>query len=192
MDDEEAEMKEQELAMQREAALTAEREAQEQAERAPLDGVGMDAAMDGDFELAESQVNVERNLDDEVPEAEAMASDEDYDVDEEGEDEEAEDAQGMEEEEQDLDDDVPEAGSYEHTDTELESSETEDSRLSGPLRPVTLAPPQGPPSLDGHRSPTMSSRFSGTPGSLGLDSSILSNSPGAARGHRRGQSRPER
>lgn len=182
-DDEEAEAREQEMVAAREAALEAEREAQMRAEA--------QAARTGDATMDEGDAG-ERDLDDDVPEAESGDyGDEDDDDDEEDDedDEVGEENVSMEQGERDLDDDVPEAGSYEHTDTELESSDVEDSRMSAALPPVSLPPPGGPSPLDGHLSPAMSGRFSGSPASLGLDSSALLSSPGAARGHRLGRSR---
>lgn len=204
MDDEEVEAREQEALAAREERMAEERQAQEDAERAAgaRGGVGMDGVG------AEGEEEGERDLDDEIPDADAGPSeeeeedDDDYEDDDEDEEDDGVDA-AVEGDtaaslpdmdvrmssERDLDDSVPEAGEYEHTDTELESSsDVEDSRMSGPLQPVVLLPPGG---LDGHRSPLAgaSSRFSGSPASLGLDSSALLSSPGAARGVRRGTGR---
>lgn len=198
MDDEEAEAKEQDAQAQREAMMAEERAAQERAERAAgMTGVGMDAAMD---EIGDGE---EVDLDAEVPEASVLESEGDFEdegdeVDggsEEGDQENAvhslNSLDGVDEEvERNLDDSIPEAGSYEHTDTELESSDegVEQSRFV----------PTGWAGAHGHRSPITygdpERRSTGTPASLGLDSSLISpaSSPGAARGHRRGQSRRER
>lgn len=188
MDDEEAELREQELAMQREAALAEERAAAERAQRSPGGGIGLDAAMDTDVPAQEDRdPEAERDLDAEVPEAEEMESEGDFEPEEE--EEEGADTREVEVEDIDLDEDIPEAGSYEHTDTELESSDVDDSRVSAALPPVGLATSRPPTQLDEHRLTTLSGTFPGTPASLGLDSSLLLSSPGAARGQRRGQPR---
>ncbi|KAH7118002.1 hypothetical protein B0J11DRAFT_583377 [Dendryphion nanum] len=157
--DEDAEREEQEQLARREQVLLDLAAAQ-------TDAANQDAAAQGDEEMMEG----ERDLDDEVPEAEADESDissnlDDSEVEEgdtsalgdqtaevtfnedsfiEGsmmqadvqhrlEMEEAEMA-GVLQDERDLDDDIPEAGSYEHTDTEIDSDsdENEASLLSAP------------------------------------------------------------
>ena len=84
---------------------------------------------DGDGSGAE-----ERDLDDDIPEADDTHWLDDDDAEdamptEEGDGDYAEDAVTAEAageiEERDLDDDVPEAGSYQHTDTDLEDSSNE-------------------------------------------------------------------
>ena len=138
MEDERLEREEQEAVANRELALLEEQAAAEQANAAQglLQG-------DGAMEIGEGRP-VERDLDADVPEAEG---DEGWvsSSDEEQEDETTEgqievlsvagqdggDAMGGQEDgtTRDLDEDVPEAGSYQHTDTDVEdeSSELEES-----------------------------------------------------------------
>lgn len=154
--DEAAEREEQEFLARREQVLLDLAAAQTEA-------TNQEAAAEGeDQDMAEG----ERDLDDEVPEAEASeseisGSDEASEIEEgdtsavgnmtfnedsfiEGsmvaeevehmlEREEAEMA-GVLQDERDLDEDIPEAGSYEHTDTELDSSDEDgdNSRISVP------------------------------------------------------------
>ncbi|KAF2016578.1 hypothetical protein BU24DRAFT_422951 [Aaosphaeria arxii CBS 175.79] len=156
--DEDYEREEQEMLARREQVLLDLAAAQ-------TDAANQEEAAQGDDEMMEG----ERDLDDEVPEAEADDSDvssteeEASDVEEDDtsalgpqagdvtfnedsfiegsmmqaevehmlEREEAEMA-GVLQDERDLDDDIPEAGSYEHTDTDLDSSDEdlESSRIS--------------------------------------------------------------
>jgi hypothetical protein len=103
---------------------------------------------------------------------------------------------GVLQDERDLDDDIPEAGSYEHTDTELDysSDEADNSRISGPSagRRRSGRRSSGLPSM-GARSahpPRSSMNLDPNSTSFGLDgsssmldgSSFLRSSPAAARG----------
>lgn len=130
MADERAEREEQESAAQREFALA---EAQAAAEAEALEREQHAMAM------GEGPQELERDLDDDVPDADdddAAADewvDDEQDLDDEGM------LPGMEEEGEgdyadegvgrDLDDDVPEAGSYQHTDTEVEDESSNDGAL---------------------------------------------------------------
>ncbi|KAF1926554.1 uncharacterized protein M421DRAFT_422529 [Didymella exigua CBS 183.55] len=161
--DEEMEKAEQEAMSRREQVMmdlaAAQQEAANAEERQERE------EMEGDGEMGE-----ERDLDDDVPEAEASASElsaSDVSSDEEGsvsdtedgareqesipfnedsfiegsmveaevsamlEQEEAEMA-GVLQDERDLDDDIPEAGSYEHTDSEMEDSSDDDAASRPP------------------------------------------------------------
>lgn len=149
MRDEELEKEEQELMARREQVMMDLAAAQQEAANAEA------REQDG----AEDQEQEERDLDDDVPEAEATPSEgsledsSDIDASHDGgndttvpfnedsfiegsmleaevshmlEMEEAEMA-GVLQDERDLDDDIPEAGSYEHTDSELEASTDDDT-----------------------------------------------------------------
>lgn len=154
IDDEKLEKEEQEMMQRREQVMMDLAAAQQ-------DAANAEARAQGEEDEAQDQ-NGERDLDDEVPEAEASASevsgsdssDEEGSVtDDAGENdttvpfnedsfiegsmleaevshmlemEEAEMA-GVLQDERDLDDDVPEAGSYEHTDSELEDESEDDA-----------------------------------------------------------------
>ncbi|KAL9119213.1 MAG: hypothetical protein Q9187_004236 [Circinaria calcarea] len=123
--DEQAEREEQEAVAQREMAMLEAQAAAEEAED------GADVMDDGD-DGAE-----ERDLDDEIPDAD---QEENVDVDDgqAWEDEDGDDALPNEEGDgdyageegetqvRDLDDDVPEGGSYQHTDTDIEDESSED------------------------------------------------------------------
>lgn len=127
MADERAEREEQESAANREFAL-AEAQAAAEAEALEREQEGM--AMGG------GEQQLERNLDDDVPDA-----DEDDDAGEDWIDDEQEmDEEGMPDMEEegdgdyaeagrDLDEDVPEAGSYQHTDTDLEDESSEEDEM---------------------------------------------------------------
>jgi len=166
--DEAAEREEQEMLARREQELLELASAQEEATAAAAAaaaaavggagagaGDGAEGGAEGGAQGEEEEGVGERDLDDEVPEAESDGSEgsdsdgderEDGGGDGEGEmtfngssflegsivaaDAEVEQMLGMEEagvlqDERDLDDDVPEAGSYQHTDTELEDSSSE-------------------------------------------------------------------
>ncbi|KAF2840404.1 hypothetical protein M501DRAFT_1002756 [Patellaria atrata CBS 101060] len=126
--DEIAEREEQDMLARREQAMMDLANAQElEAQR--------QAAAEGGEEDEEGEG--ERDLDDDVPEAEDLTFNEEsliegsmleHDVEHMLDMEEAEMEGVLEEQrdlERDLDDDVPEAGSYQHTDTELEDSSSE-------------------------------------------------------------------
>ncbi|MCJ1459623.1 hypothetical protein MMC28_010002 [Mycoblastus sanguinarius] len=146
MVDERAEREDADNAREREFALASAQAAAQEMAGAEGEG-GEDLAVEGAGEEGE-----ERDLDEEVPDAEADGEAEWSDEDGEDEDMEGgEEGMGMEEEGDgdygptvvtnrgegsgDLDDEIPEAeaGSYEHTDTEVEdeSSEDEGGRVSG-------------------------------------------------------------
>lgn len=154
--DEIAEREEQEILARREAAmLELERAAEEDARREAMeagDGTGVEEEgerdLDDDIPEAENEDNsdlgdggdeAERDLDEDVPEAASDDSSEDETEADMTFNEESfiegsmvqadveqmlemEEGQEMMQEERDLDEDVPEAGSYEHTDTEVEES----------------------------------------------------------------------
>ncbi|KAF1810970.1 hypothetical protein P152DRAFT_450563 [Eremomyces bilateralis CBS 781.70] len=135
--DEEAERAEQEMLARREEQMAELAAAQ--------DGEGMlgrGEMMEGvEGEEGGENVEGERDLDDEVPEAEEALYD-DSEMGGEEYDEEitegmlgAEEAElvGIAQEERDLDEDIPEAGSYQHTDTEEESSDGEEDVNEGRL-----------------------------------------------------------
>lgn len=161
--DEELEKAEQEVMARREQAMMNLAAAQQEAANAEERQEREDMEDNGEMEE-------ERDLDDDVPEAEASASElsaSDVSSDEEGsvsdtedgareqesipfnedsfiegsmveaevsamlEQEEAEMA-GVLQDERDLDDDIPEAGSYEHTDSELEDSSDDDAASRPP------------------------------------------------------------
>lgn len=130
MADERAEREEQESAAQREFAL-AEAQAAAEAEALEREQHGM--------AMGEGPEILERDLDEDVPDADEDDGtaeewvDDEQDLDDdgllpateaEGEGDYADDGGGR-----DLDDDVPEAGSYQHTDTDAEDDSSDDSRL---------------------------------------------------------------
>ncbi|KAH0538383.1 hypothetical protein FGG08_005032 [Glutinoglossum americanum] len=96
----------------------------EQAEREETDAQAareaqmMQGVEEAEFDPAEEE-GAEQDLDDQIPDAEELAGD-----DEVGEEDLAEEDEGMDE--HDLDDDVPEAGSYQHTDTEQSDDDDQD------------------------------------------------------------------
>ena len=136
MDDERAEREEQERAANRdfeyyEAHRVAEAEARVQNQEGTAPGEG-------------EQQELERDLDEDVPDADADVEGEDYEpyedfdepyggwesgmvavptMEEEGDGDYAEG-------ERDLDEDVPEAGSYQHTDTELEDESSDEGEAA--------------------------------------------------------------
>jgi hypothetical protein len=169
--DEEHEKHEQEIMARREQAMLDLAAAQQEAANA-------EERVDREEMEHNGEMEEERDMDDDVPEAEASASElsaSDVSSDEEEEEEEEESVSGTEhslreqdttmpfnedsfiegsmveaevsamleqeeaemagvlQDERDLDDDIPEAGSYEHTDSELEDSSEDDaaSRLPG-------------------------------------------------------------
>lgn len=136
--DELAEREEQEALARRDqqmmelAELEAQRQAQEGGEAGDEEGEG-DRDLDDDIPEAEGETedvtfNEESLLEGSIVQhdgdAENEAQDDDVDVEQMLEMEEAE-IDGVLQDERDLDDDVPEAGSYEHTDTELEDDTNE-------------------------------------------------------------------
>ena len=133
MADERAEREEQESAAQREFAL-AEAQAAAEAEAMEREQQGM--------AMGEGTEELERDLDDDVPDADEDDGlgdewlDDEQEVDEDGLLQEMEDEgegdYGEEGGGRDLDDDVPEAGSYQHTDTELEDESSDDAPLPTP------------------------------------------------------------
>lgn len=134
IEDERFEREEQESAAQREYAL-AEAQAAAEAEALEREQQGM-ATGEGGEEL-------ERDLDDDVPDADEGDEmgddweDDEQDLDDDdgllpGMEDEGEGDYGEESGVRDLDDDVPEAGSYQHTDTELEDESSDDERLPTP------------------------------------------------------------
>lgn len=137
MADERAEREEQESAANREFAL-AEAQAAAEAEALEREQEGM-AMGDGE------QQGLERDLDEDVPDADVEEADEYGEAwtdDEVGMDEDGEGmipgmedegdgdyAEGEGEGGRDLDEDVPEAGSYQHTDTELEDESSDEGEV---------------------------------------------------------------
>jgi len=216
MNEEEAERLEQEELARQERGLL-DMQAQQQLEEA-RERAG-EAAAEAD-EAAEA--GEDRDLDDEIPEAEATADmsfnedsmvegssqlveqvDEQEDDDEEEEEEqyaEMEEAEltgavrdeedlGIEPEERDLDDSVPEAGSYQHTDTEVEDSDSESelqdsfaaaapstTQRSGRARPAhpLQVQGQGAGGLQGRL--RAAEALPRSPGTLNLSSSLLESS----------------
>jgi hypothetical protein len=213
--DEAAEREEQEILARREQVLLDLAAAQ-------TDAQNRQEAAEGQNE----EIEDERDLDDEVPEAEADVSDvsasDDESAAEEGDTsaigtqgdmtfnedsliegsmvasevqhmldmEEAEMA-GVLQDERDLDDDVPEAGSYEHTDTDLDSSdEEESSRISMPSAQRRSSGHRRSSGARISRGPRASVNLETNRSSFGLDgsssildgSSFLRSSPAAARG----------
>jgi hypothetical protein len=79
----------------------------------------MQGVEEAEFDPAEDEEGVEQDLDDQIPDAEELAGDDEVD-----EEDLAEEDEGVDE--HDLDDDVPEAGSYQHTDTEQSDGDDED------------------------------------------------------------------
>lgn len=111
MNDEEYERLEQESNARREAALAEE--------QAAADAMARQVAMQVDGG------EMERDLDDDVPEAGADVDQDDNELgdrDDEGEE--------MGAAERDLDDDIPETGSYEHTETDVEDLTSEDEHFT--------------------------------------------------------------
>ena len=200
MTEEAAELAEQEEMMRQERGLR-DMQAQQQAEDARFQAIAQAA---GEREDAEEE---ERNLDDDIPEGEASAEDVTFNedsmvegshlVDQEQyamEEAELTGAARDEEElgiehERDLDNSVPEAGSYQHTDTEVEDStseeesELQDSFAAQSARrgqtQIGVVPMIGP--LQGGLQERMRAQAGGealprSPGSLNLSSSLLENS----------------
>ncbi|KAH0565630.1 hypothetical protein GP486_000988 [Trichoglossum hirsutum] len=100
--------------------MTDEQAEREEAEaQAAREAQMMQGVEETEFDPAEEEDGVEQDLDDQIPEAEELVVDDELD-----EEDLAEEDEGMDE--RDLDDDVPEAGSYQHTDTE-QSDDDEDS-----------------------------------------------------------------
>ena len=136
MDDERAEREEQERAANRDFEYYEAHRAAE-AEAMARDQEGMAPS-------EEEQQGLERDLDDDVPDADADAEDEEYEPYEDFDEPDGGWDSGMvavptlEEEgdgdyvegERDLDGDVPEAGSYQHTDTELEDESSEEGEAA--------------------------------------------------------------
>ncbi|KAF2471388.1 uncharacterized protein BDR25DRAFT_325135 [Lindgomyces ingoldianus] len=216
--DEAAEREEQEILARREQVLLDLAAAQTETANQ------QQAAEGADEEMAEP----ERDLDDEVPEAEADESDVSVTEDDvSGVDEgdnghqgqaaditfnedsfiegsmvagevermlEMEEAEmtGVLQEERDLDDDIPEAGSYEHTETDLEDSSSEEDASRGPA-PSTGRRSSGRQSsgrssfgIRGGRRNRSSIEIEGS-SSIIDGSSFLRSSPAAARGSLRSQ-----
>lgn len=165
--DEEHEKHEQEIMARREQAMLDLAAAQQEAANA-------EERVDREEMEDNGEMEEERDLDDDVPEADASASDVSSDEEEEEEEEEEESVSGTEhsvreqdttmpfnedsfiegsmveaevsamleqeeaemagvlQDERDLDDDIPEAGSYEHTDSELEDSSEDDAASRPP------------------------------------------------------------
>ncbi|KAI9691350.1 MAG: hypothetical protein M1820_009729 [Bogoriella megaspora] len=168
-------------------------------------GEWVEGERDLDADIPDAEV--ERDLDDEVPEAEEESmgfGESEEDEDEEDDDDAAEmgsprgrhergmvqrdvemedvemEMEGEVEEERDLDDDVPEAGGYEHTDTELEDeSEGEEPNSFVHLR-------AGARGVQWDRQAARSSMLQGGDSS-GLESSLLASSPMGERGVGRGR-----
>lgn len=186
MQDERAEREEQELAQARE--LAALEEAQVAVREGMVDGDG-----DGDGDGG-------RDLDEDVPDADADADAE------EGEGEEWEDemAEGMEmemgmemgmgigdgdgdgdvDEERDLDEDVPEAGSYQHTDTDVEEEISDGEDWIGPSMRMAGRTPAGGARVSGGRQGLLAGQGQGNSGAVG--SSALRSSPAVQVGRRSG------
>ncbi len=133
MADERAEREEQDSAAQREFVL-AEAQAAAEAEALEREQQGM-ATGEGGEEL-------ERDLDDDVPDADEEDEmgddwvDDEQDIDDDGllpgMENEGEGDYGDDGGRRDLDADVPEAGSYQHTDTEAEDETSDDGPLPTP------------------------------------------------------------
>ena len=229
--DEQAEREEQEIIARREQAMQDYAEAQEREEAAARAAAN---AVAGEGTADEDEMG-ERDLDEDIPEAdegsfEDTDSEEDSDDDESEEVSEDEDEPGAEaevtfneesliegsdmpaeevqqmldmeeaemtgalQEERDLDDDIPEAGSYQHTDTEIEDT-TSDDEEDDAFEPLPLSQARavrvgrGPGPLGERRVLTAGQRIdrtrppAGTPSSsnLGSSSFIEQSSPVAAR-----------
>ena len=221
--------------MKEEEAERAEQDEMERQERnvADMQARQQQAELEEQRAEAEEVVEEERDLDDEIPDADAEASTVDASVTfnedsmVEGSHLEAEEEQyavmeeaeltgaaqdeedlGMEME-RDLDDSVPEAGSYQHTDTELEESDSSDS---GDIEVMSTRPPprtSTPASQQRERwgagmglQERMRAQVSAadslprSPGSLNLSSSILDSSmlqgssPVVQRSNNGGRQRP--
>lgn len=143
------------------------------------------AAEDGDTSAIGTQGDVTFN-EDSLIEGSMVASEVQHML----EMEEAEMA-GVLQDERDLDDDVPEAGSYEHTDTDLDSSdEEESSRISMPSAQRRRSGHRRSSGVRTSRGPRNSVNLETNRSSFGLDgsssildgSSFLRSSPAAARG----------
>ncbi|KAI9661414.1 MAG: hypothetical protein M1831_003147 [Alyxoria varia] len=135
MIDEAVERAEQEALARREAAIN---EAQAAAEEEARQQMAMD--VDGGGVITGD--GMERDLDDEVPEANEDGDDEDEDEDEDEDDEEEgySSDEAAQQQERDLDNSIPEAGSYQHTDTEVEDSTTSDEDERNSPRPTIPRP----------------------------------------------------
>lgn len=184
--DEELEKEEQELMQRREQVMLDLAAAQQ-------DAANAEAREEGEQDQNDE---AERDLDDDVPEAESELTIDSDSSDEEDEEEgendntvpfnedsfiegsmleaevshmlEMEEAEmaGVLQDERDLDDDVPEAGEYEHTDSELEDSDDSD----GDTRPVGMSSARSRASRrtsGGRRSSGLPSGFSGHGGGAG-------------------------
>ncbi|WPH01196.1 kinesin-like protein K39 [Acrodontium crateriforme] len=135
-------------------------------EEAELNGAARDEQALG----IERDLDLEQDLDDEIPEADEN----DYD--------------------RDLDDSIPEAGSYQHTDTELEDSDSEaiDSSLLPSAPPIiTLPEPQSFIAQSSVRRSTRSTRSNRLQAAPVLPPPMLSSSPvPAVNGRRYSGTRP--
>lgn len=157
MREEEAERAEQDE-MERQERGMADMQAQQQQAEAEAEAEQHAAAEEA------GEIEEERDLDDEIPDAEASTVDVTFNEDSmmEGSQMEAnefdeqyavmeqaeltgaaqdEEDLGMDME-RDLDDSVPEAGSYQHTDTELEESDSSESGESGEIEVLSTRPPR--------------------------------------------------
>lgn len=188
--DEIAEREEQEMLARRDAQMQELANAQEMEARRQQgldEGEDVDGGGEGDEGMGE------RDLDDDVPEAEDVtfneesliegslvggdAVDMDADLDAEIDvermlDMEEAEMSAMLDDERDLDDDVPEAGSYQHTDTELEDDSSDEE--VGEASMVQLSGGHARRSIMSEGDPQLNS------------SSFLSSSPAARRGLARG------
>ncbi|KAF2097512.1 hypothetical protein NA57DRAFT_77769 [Rhizodiscina lignyota] len=200
--DELAEREEQEMLARRDAQMQELANAQEMEARRQqaLEGGG---DMDGQGEVEGDEAG-ERDLDDDVPEAEDVTFNEesllegsivagegdgtgvdldaDIDVDVDVErilDLEEAEMTGMLEDDRDLDDDVPEAGSYQHTDTELEDESTDEEEI-GEASMVRMSGGRARQSMLSESDAQM------------MSSSFLSSSPAARQGLARGNAFRER
>lgn len=181
-----------------EAQLMAQREA----DRREMEAAAEDEARaaTGDEDGAEDAEGMQRDLDDDVPEADDPGT---MEVDEGDEDAfvtHDDDGEGSFQGDRDLDDDVPDAGSYQHTDTEVEDESSDDDRSSirhpeqeaeeqvtpatGPQQAGT--PQSGPQVIQNFQVPlplppaTPNVVFN-TPSEPAADSSLVMSSPIAAR-----------
>ena len=146
MIDEAAERAEQEVAQRRELALAQEQAAAEEEshrlaaemEDAEAEGMEVERAVPRRIGAAPG---MERDLDDDVPDAPMDDDEDEYESDDDEDDEGMEDDDDEDGIEQDLDDSIPEAGSYQHTDTEVEDTSTIDNSFTLPAS----QPPDGRP-----------------------------------------------
>lgn len=189
--------------LREQAAQNAEQEEEEAGEERDLDDEIPDADADGEVETSAVEAADVTFNEDSMVEGSRFVEDDEVDQEQYAVMEEAEltgaardeEDLGMEPE-RNLDDSIPEAGSYQHTDTEVEDSSSE-SELDGSFavqsarrstRQSARLPPQAPPAsalhggLQGGLQERIRSQTAGgeglarSPGSLNLSSSLLESS----------------